>query len=107
VTLVYSSILLHNPSNVYWSLYPLYLRPWADAIMGVNFFGDIAPDDFGSYDLAFVTIFTMTAGNSWVDLPSQAVLHFQIRSSIALIMLSLLISADAVAYYSCHYLSQG
>ncbi len=38
----------------------------ADAIMGVNFFGEIAPDDFGSYDLAFVTVFTMTAGNSWV-----------------------------------------
>jgi hypothetical protein len=34
--------------------------------MGVNFFGEIAPDDFGSYDLAFVTVFTMTAGNSWV-----------------------------------------
>jgi hypothetical protein len=38
----------------------------ADAIMGVNFFGEIAPDDFGSYDLAFVTVFSMTAGNSWV-----------------------------------------
>ena len=38
----------------------------ADAIMGVNFFGEIAPDDFGSYDLAFVTVFSMTAGNYWV-----------------------------------------
>ena len=38
----------------------------ADAIMGVNFFGEIAPDDFGSYDLAFITVFSMTAGNSWV-----------------------------------------
>ena len=34
--------------------------------MGVNFFGEIAPDDFGSYDLAFVTVFSMTAGNYWV-----------------------------------------
>ena len=41
----------------------------ADAIMGVNFFGEIAPDDFGSYDLAFVTVFSMTAGNSWVEFP--------------------------------------
>ena len=36
--------------------------------MGVNFFGDIAPDDFGSYDLAFITVFSMTAGNSWVTI---------------------------------------
>jgi hypothetical protein len=42
-------------------------RLCADAIMGVNFFGDVAPDDFGSYDLAFVTVFSMTAGNSWVS----------------------------------------
>ena len=42
----------------------------ADAIMGVNFFGEIAPDDFGSYDLAFVTVFSMTAGNSWVSVPN-------------------------------------
>ncbi len=41
----------------------------ADAIMGVNFFGDVAPDDFGSYDLAFVTVFSMTAGTSWVGPP--------------------------------------
>ncbi len=34
--------------------------------MGVNFFGEVAPDDFGSYDLAFVTVFSMTAGTSWV-----------------------------------------
>jgi hypothetical protein len=39
--------------------------------MGVNFFGDVAPDDFGSYDLAFVTVFSMTAGNSWVLLAIQ------------------------------------
>ena len=39
----------------------------ADAIMGVTFFGDEAPEDFGTYDLAFVTVFSMTAGNSWVS----------------------------------------
>jgi hypothetical protein len=48
--------------------------------MGVNFFGDIAPDDFGSYDLAFVTIFTMTAGNSWVALPSTRSFKFVLLS---------------------------
>jgi hypothetical protein len=41
--------------------------PAPDAILGVNLYGDIAPDDFGSYDRAFVTVFTMTAGNSWVS----------------------------------------
>ena len=40
----------------------------ADAIMGVNFYGDEAPDDFGAYDLAIVTVFSMMAGNSWVGL---------------------------------------
>ena len=39
--------------------------------MGVNFFGEVAPDDFGSYDLAFITVFSMTAGNSWVGVSSS------------------------------------
>ena len=40
-----------------------------DAIMGVCFFGEEAPDDFGSYDIALVTVFSMTAGNYWVVYP--------------------------------------
>jgi hypothetical protein len=64
--------------------------------MGVNFFGEIAPDDFGSYDLAFVTIFTMTAGNSWVALPSTALFCFQIRSPVAAFKPSFFLSVDVV-----------
>ncbi len=45
-------------------------RVVADAIMGVNFYGEIAPDEFGAYDLAFVTCFSMMAGNSWVRRPT-------------------------------------
>ena len=41
-----------------------------DAIMGVNFYGEEAPEDFGAYDLAIVTVFSMMAGNSWVNSPS-------------------------------------
>ena len=39
--------------------------------MGVTFFGDEAPDDFGTYNLAFVTVFSITAGNSWVRCPKS------------------------------------
>ena len=54
-------MFFHTPGHDFFMM-----PSWADAIMGVNFFGEIAPDDFGSYDLAFVTVFSMTAGNSWV-----------------------------------------
>ncbi len=49
--------------------------------MGVNSFGDMAPDDFGSYDLAFVTMFSMTAGNSWVTSPAPLVPPFPLTAA--------------------------
>ncbi len=52
--------------------------------MGVNFFGEVAPEDFGSYDLAFVTVFSMTAGNSWVTAQSPWVVWFGfVRCSVS------------------------
>jgi hypothetical protein len=61
--------------------------------MGVNFFGDIAPDDFGSYDLAFVTVFSMTAGNSWVIMCPGALLFYSFNSLICF-------KTNVVAYYT-------
>ncbi len=38
-----------------------------DAIMGVTFFGDEAPEDFGKFDQACITLFRVTSGGAWVD----------------------------------------
>ena len=35
--------------------------------MGVTFFSDIAPTAFGKFDRAFLTMFCITAGDTWVD----------------------------------------
>jgi hypothetical protein len=37
------------------------------AIVGVTYFRDDAPDDFGKLDRAFVAMFRITAGETWVD----------------------------------------
>jgi hypothetical protein len=42
----------------------------ADAILGVNFFSSIAPLEFLKFDRAFVCMFRIAAGETWVgDLP--------------------------------------
>jgi hypothetical protein len=38
-----------------------------DSIMGVTFFGDLAPEAFGCFERAFLTVFGITAGDTWVD----------------------------------------
>jgi hypothetical protein len=35
--------------------------------MGVTFFSDIAPSAFGKFDRAFLTMFCITAGDTWVE----------------------------------------
>ncbi len=35
--------------------------------MGVNFFSKDSPDEFGVFDQAFVSLFRLTAGETWVD----------------------------------------
>jgi hypothetical protein len=39
----------------------------ADAIMGVTFFSDSAPNDFGKFDQAVITLFRVTTGGTWVE----------------------------------------
>lgn len=39
---------------------------FADAIMGVTFFADIDPEYFGKFDCAFVSLYHLTAGDTWV-----------------------------------------
>jgi hypothetical protein len=40
--------------------------PSSDAVMGVSTFGNLAPDAFGAFDRAFVTMFRILAGDTWV-----------------------------------------
>ena len=42
------------------------LTQCADAIMGVTFFGDSDPQDFGKFDRAFISLYHLTAGDTWV-----------------------------------------
>jgi hypothetical protein len=37
------------------------------AIIGVTYFRDDAPDEFGKFDRAFVSMFRITAGETWVE----------------------------------------
>ena len=53
--------------------YYIYFRPlsWltldaADSIIGVTFFGNYAPEQFGAFDLAFVTMFRVAVGETWL-----------------------------------------
>ena len=41
-------------------------RP-ADSILGVSLFADVAPDQFGKFNRAFVTLFRIAAGDTWID----------------------------------------
>jgi hypothetical protein len=38
-----------------------------DAILGTTIFGNDAPNDFGRFDQAVVTLFRVTAGMGWID----------------------------------------
>ena len=35
--------------------------------MGTSFFGAVAPDNFATFDSAFVTLFYVTGGDPWPD----------------------------------------
>ncbi len=39
----------------------------ADAILGVSLFSDLAPDHFGKFKRAFVALFRIAAGDTWLD----------------------------------------
>jgi hypothetical protein len=45
----------------------LISRASADAILGVSLFADIAPGQFGKFNRAFVTLFRIAAGDTWID----------------------------------------
>ena len=38
-----------------------------DSILGVSLFADIAPDQFGMFNRAFITLFRIAAGDTWID----------------------------------------
>ena len=45
----------------------------ADAILGVSLFSDVAPDQFGKFNRAFLSLFKVAAGDTWIDmLPTLA-----------------------------------
>jgi hypothetical protein len=39
----------------------------ADAILGVSLFSDVAPDQFGRFNRAFMALFRIAAGDTWID----------------------------------------
>ncbi len=39
----------------------------ADAIMGVTFFSDVAPDEFAAFDRAFFALVRLSGGETWLD----------------------------------------
>ncbi len=48
----------------------LFMLTAADAILGVNFFSTTAPGEFLKFDRAFVCMFRIAAGETWIeDLP--------------------------------------
>ncbi len=45
----------------------------ADAILGVSLFSDVAPEQFGKFNRAFLTLFQVAAGDTWIEtLPTVA-----------------------------------
>jgi hypothetical protein len=38
-----------------------------DSIIGVTLFSEVAPQDFGAFDRAFVSMFRLTAGETWLE----------------------------------------
>ena len=59
--LTYSIVPMLNAFVIVLIMMALY------SIVGVTYFRDESPDDFGKLDLAFVTMFRITAGETWVD----------------------------------------
>ncbi len=43
------------------------IRSFSDAILGVSLFADVAPDQFGRFNRAFISMFRVAAGDTWVD----------------------------------------
>lgn len=39
----------------------------ADAILGVSFFSDVAPDEFARFDRAFFALVRLSGGETWLD----------------------------------------
>ncbi len=39
----------------------------ADSIVGVTYFSQASPDDFGAFNKAFVALFRITAGDAWIE----------------------------------------
>ncbi len=39
----------------------------ADAILGVSLYSEAAPDAFGEFNRAFITMFRVAAGDTWVE----------------------------------------
>ena len=46
---------------------PASPRGPADSILGVSLFAEVAPDQFGKFNRAFVTLFRIAAGDTWIE----------------------------------------
>ena len=43
--------------------------------MGVTFFADDAPVEFGKFDRALITMYRLTSGDTWVSLVQPSLMH--------------------------------
>jgi hypothetical protein len=75
----------------------------ADAILGVNFFSLSAPDEFLKFDRAFVCMFRIAAGETWIDdmpvVGDDGVLNFSIAIFIFSFILIVNWTLLQVVYY--------
>jgi hypothetical protein len=53
-----------------------FLSPSPDSVMGVSAFGSLAPEAFGAFDRAFVTMFRVLAGDTWVRMALSGIFFF-------------------------------
>jgi hypothetical protein len=63
----------------------------SDSIIGVTLFSEIAPQDFGAFDRAFVSMFRLTAGETWLDSLERFDENGQLNYTHAMFVLSYII----------------
>ncbi len=54
-----------TPSRIFYHPPPVPPRP--DAILGVALFKEVVPSSFGRFNLAFIAMFRIAAGETWID----------------------------------------
>ena len=64
---MHSSVELGAIYATQYSVITSNVFPFAAAVVAVTLFGRIAPDDFGVFDKALITLFYVTGGDPWPE----------------------------------------